>query len=124
MTDSLIEVPREALIKFAHNLALESYDHQVSMPDGISTDSFFDSFENAPNHTDSIEVEILDDETILISGTLYVVKVVDYLPASGGGRGEPPINPPEYVMEDVEIEYEILLSFDGLGHASIRAEPL
>ena len=119
MTDEIktTEVPRDALIQFAHRLAMESDDHEILMPGDVPKDEFYESFKNEPWKPDTVEVEIVDEETVSIRNNTYVMEVVGYIPATRW-------NPPEHEMEEREMIYEIQLDFGGLGDTRLRAEPV
>lgn len=116
MTKTL-EVPFEAFCYMAHELAMETDEHHLHIPKDV-VEEFYDKI--GPHAIE--RTEILDDETIILHGEVTVSEVVDYIPASGGGKLEPPTNPPEYVTEELDILYSLEFYMDGLGSVVLHAE--
>lgn len=50
-----------------------------------------------------------------VQGRFHVQEPVDYIPASGGGKLEPPINPPEVVTEEREAFFLVRFVFEDFG---------
>lgn len=55
------------------------------------------------------------DNVVSVSGHFPTKVRVGTLPASGGGRLEPPTNPPEPILEDREIQFDLHLDLDACG---------
>jgi len=110
-----IDVPKEAFLYTLFEVAMEG-EFNLEIPEEC-TDQFFNEFQ--PETVE--EIEIITDDSMSIRGTVIVREVVDYYPASGP-RGQPPINPPEYVYEERELMYDIYYYMDGLGHCETRVE--
>lgn len=107
-----VSIDREALAQFVVFSSREFDNWDVYIPEGISDDDVWDGIA-ARNVT---EVDGIDDG-VEVHGEFTVPEVVDRIPAGGGARGEPPINPPEVVTEPREVWFRIEFTFEDLGYA-------
>jgi hypothetical protein len=116
--DETIEIDAKPLAQFILWGANEYGDWKSHFPEGIDPDDVWREI-TARNVTD---VDYEGDGVVAVEGKSLVHQVVDYIPASGGGRFEPPINPPEYVTEEREVWFSIRYTFEDEGFATGEVE--
>jgi hypothetical protein len=96
-----VEVPTEKIIDWALEMANEAGEYDIPNMDSVDSDEFYDGI-TAKNVT-SVEIH---DEGILAVGEFTVREVVGRIPA-GPNHGYGPINPPEYITEEIEMGFSV-----------------
>jgi hypothetical protein len=106
-----VEVDQEAIAQFVTFLAPEYDDVETYAPEGIGYDDLWDGV--TPRNVDRVESF---GNGVHVEGSFTVRQAVDYIAASGGARGEPPINPPETIWEDREAGFYLRFTFEDEGY--------
>lgn len=119
--DETVEIETEILKQMAWELLHEMDESHFNIfypdVDGYPEDHF--NVNELKGHEDSVEVV---DQEVRFYGSKTVRLPVGRRPASGGGKFEPPTNPPEVITEEFEAMFTLVLHFDGLGSADIDVE--
>lgn len=112
-----VGIYQEALAQFVVYSAQEFDNWELNIPEGVSDDDVWDGI-TAKNVT---EVDSYGDEVEVV-GKFQVREAVDRIPASGGGRLEPPTNPPEVITKERDVYFLIRFTFEDLGYATGTVE--
>lgn len=116
MTET-VEIDQRAVAQYVLFAAMEQEDIETYIPEGVRDDDVWDGLTaNNVEHVDG------DGNSVFIEGRFKVREVVDRIPASGGGRLEPPTNPPEVITEDREAHFLIRFDFEDEGYATGEVE--
>jgi hypothetical protein len=108
-----IDIDEQSLIDFVLSLGHEIGEWDTYLPDGVDP-------AEARNEVTRRNVDSIDatgDGAVEVRGSFSVPQVVDRIPAGGGARGEPPINPPEVVTKSREGLFTLRFYFEDLGFA-------
>lgn len=116
MTET-VEINEKELAQFVLTLAREFDEWELHIPDGVDDDEVWDGIN--PRNVDY--VDSYGDE-VEVGGSFTVREAVGRIPASGGGRLEPPTNPPEVITEEREAHFLVRFTFEDLGYATGSVE--
>jgi hypothetical protein len=105
-----VEINKRELQQFILTISRESNDWEVYVPEHVEEDDVWDGVS-----TRNVDYVKSEGGIVEVGGSFIVKEVVDYIKASGGGRFEPPTNPPEVVTEDREAHFVIRFTFEDLG---------
>ena len=108
-----VEIDADAIAQFVTFLAPEYDAVRTYIPDGVKERDVWDGL----NHKNVDDVDSYGDG-VAVEGSFTVREAVDHIPASGGGKLEPPTNPPETIYEDREVYFYIRFTFEDEGYAS------
>jgi hypothetical protein len=114
-----VRVNENELAQFVVTNALESGQIDALIPRMVNDDEVWDGvLTRNVDHVDSY------GDRVEVQGEFTVREAVGRIPASGGGRLEPPTNPPETIYEDRKAHFSLVFEFEDLGHAygSIEVE--
>ena len=115
-----VSVDAESLVDFVLNYSKEDGNWtEITLPNGVEEDDV----EDEVCKSNVVNVSGYDDGEVVVTGQFTVHEVVGRIPASGGAKGEPPINPPENETREVEMIFSVHFWFKGLGETSIRVRP-
>jgi hypothetical protein len=96
---------------------MEIGDIDALIPEGVEDDDVWD--EITARNVDTVDSY---GDRVEIQGEFTVREAVGRLPASGGGRLEPPTNPPETIYEKRQAYFLLVFEFEDLGYASGSVE--
>lgn len=111
-----VEVEGESLAQFIITSGKEA-GVEAYIPEGVSEDEVMR--EISISNVENIHV---DDNAVEVRGEFEVREVADRIPAGGGGKLEPPINPPEVVTRPVKGYFTARFEFEDLGYAELAIE--
>lgn len=111
------EINDSALAQFVLFSAKEIADWELNVPGSIETDEIWDGVvAKNVDHVDSL------GDGVEVGGSFEVREVVGRIPASGGGRFDPPTNPPEVITESRKVYFTVRFTFEDLGMADATVE--
>lgn len=119
MTQDTVEIDTRTIAEFVIFNAIEADEIDVWVPDGVESADVYEGV--TARNVDKVTAS---DEAIEVSGSFTVRRHVRTIPASGGGKLEPPTNPPEAVFEDEEMFFAIHYYLEEFGHAEGRVDVL
>ena len=114
-----VEVGQNAVAQFVIMHTFESGNIEMQVPEGVERD-------DVVNAISTSNVERVDggEDYVDVEGEFVVRRHVRTIPASGGGKLEPPTNPPEAVYEDQRMGFAFRFKFEDLGIVEGRVEAL
>lgn len=115
MSEDTVPVNEETLAEFVIFNAFETDAIEVYVPEGVEGDDVYDGVN--PRNVGEVTAS---DRHIEVTGDFTVRRHVRTIPASGGGKLEPPTNPPEAVFEECEMFFSIHYYLEDFGHAEGR----
>jgi len=114
--DEWVGVGKKALTQFVLTMAFEG-DIETPSFDTVDTDEILDGL--SAKNVEHVEGY---SEFVEVGGTFTVHEAVGRIPASGGGKFDPPTNPPETITEKQEVGFTTRFFFEDMGHAETVME--
>lgn len=113
-----VEVNEDSMINYVLTMAREFDTVDWYVPDGM-WDQVYDGLTSS-------NVDRIDSvgDGVEVNGSFHAKEQVGRRPASGGGKLEPPTNPPEAILEDREVDFVFRYYFEDLGQCDGRVEVL
>ena len=111
-----VEIPVKPIAQHAITLAYEM-DEVDEMIDSNLNDAMDDV--TIADMIRGLDGAYWEGDSLWVEGTFTVREVVGTLPASGGGRFEPPTNPPEAITEERKLGYTVRWWPEDLGRAEM-----
>ena len=116
-----VELPVETLAEHAVHLAYETDAVDTFLDEDLS-EQWYDLC-TAEIVSAVEDADVYPDGHIEFEGRVTLHEVVGRIPA-GPNRGYGPINPPETITQPADVIFNIYLSFEDIGIASMTAERL
>lgn len=107
-----VEMDARTVAEYVIFHALEADEIDIYVPEGVESDEVWEGID--AKNVDRVQAS---DEHVEVDGSFTVRRHVRTIPASGGAKGEPPINPPEAVFEEEDMYFVVHYYFEDFGHA-------